>query len=254
MNAFKSFIYQNCIPIFGSILTSRNRYINVIYYHDVVKGAGESYMRINIDIFRRHMLYLKNSGYKTFTFQELSDLCLEQWNKKHLLITFDDGWLSNYTEIFDFMKGNGIKYNIFLETAKIGKDTRYLNWEQIREMYRSGIVGFGAHTYSHPNMSDMSGIDIQQEIFKVNDIIKTELGFKPKDFCFPFGAYSKESLNTVAGTKAYRRIYTSDMRYSYALDDVIVFGRNAISDNEPFKVFKDKAAGKYNIFATLLHK
>ena len=40
-------------------------------------------------------------------------------SRKSILITFDDGWLSNYTEIFDFMKLKKIKYNIFLEIATI---------------------------------------------------------------------------------------------------------------------------------------
>lgn len=253
MNVLKSFIYQEIIPALGRLTIDKNRYINVIYYHDVVKGEGSTYMRINFERFKRQMLLLKKMGYKTFVFQELGDKKIEQWNRKHILITFDDGWISNYDEIFDFMKAEGIKYNIFPETAKIGKNSNYLTWDTVRKMYSSGLVGFGAHTYSHPNMSKLEGLDLKQEIDTANEIINTELGFIPEDFCFPFGAYSQETIEAILEKRVYKRIYTSDMRYSYPQHDAIIFGRNAISDSDTTKIFKNKVAGRYNIYNSLIH-
>ena len=253
MNALKSFIYQEIVPALGRLTIGKNRYINVIYYHDVVKGEGSTYMRINFERFKQQMLLLKKMGYETFVFQELGDKKILQWNRKHILITFDDGWLSNYDEIFDFMKAEGIKYNIFLETAKIGKDPKYLSWDTVREMYKSGLVGFGAHTFSHPDMSKLESLDLNQEIDAANEIINTELGFIPEDFCFPYGAYSQETIAAILEKKVYKRIYTSDMRYSYQQRDAIIFGRNAISDSDSEKIFKNKASGKYNIFNSLTH-
>lgn len=253
MNALKTFIYQEIIPALGRLAIGKNRYINVIYYHDVVKGEGSTYMRINIERFKRQMLLLKKIGYKTFVFQELGDIKIEQWNRKHILITFDDGWVSNYEQIFDFMKAEGIKYNIFLETAKIGKDPSYLSWDTVRKMYNSGLVGFGAHTFSHPNMSKLDNLDLKQEIDAANNIINTEIGFIPEDFCFPFGAYSQETIEAILEKKVYKRIYTSDMRYSYPQQDAIIFGRNAVSDSDSIRIFKNKVAGRYNIYNSLLH-
>lgn len=251
MNTLKSFIYKKIIPCIGQICIRNNRYINVIYYHDVVNGNGETYMRINIDRFKQHMLYLKSNGYQTYTFQDLNNRSLEKWKKKHILITFDDGWLSNYNKIYDFMKSNGIKYNIFLETAKIGKNPEYLSWKNVREMYNSGLVGFGAHTYSHPNMSKLDGLDLNLEIDHANELIQKELGFIPEDFCFPYGAYSQEVIDSIIKMGTYRRIYTSDLRYTYSQQETLIFGRNAISDTESLKVFKNKAAGKYNVLNSL---
>ena len=73
MNVLKSFIYQDIIPALGQLTIGKNQYINVIYYHDVVKGEGSTYMRINFERFKQQMLLLKKMGYETFVFQKLGD-------------------------------------------------------------------------------------------------------------------------------------------------------------------------------------
>lgn len=251
MNTLKACVYRKIIPSIGSAFISRNKFINTIYYHDVVKGRGNSFMCINEDTFKNQMLYLIKCGYQTKNFVDLSTPENCKWKKNTLLITFDDGWISNYTMIYDFMKSHGLKYNIFLEVGKIGVDDNYLNWGQIKEMFLSGIVGFGAHTYSHSNMSDFKTINVEKEIYQANSVMQRELGFAPKDFCFPYGVYSPETLQEIIGLNVYDRIYTSDLRYSYAQNGTIIFGRNAISNDESFDIFQNKVRSRYNVLSLL---
>ena len=96
---------------------NKNKYINVIYYHDIVKGSGYASQQTNIDLFKKQMQYIKDNGYKTFTFDELDSDDNVKYNTKSVLITFDDGWRSNYTEIFDFMKEIGIKTFRYIKSA-----------------------------------------------------------------------------------------------------------------------------------------
>ena len=251
MNALKYFVYKNIIPMLGSVFNGRNKYINVIYYHDIVKGEGESFMKTSLYLFKKQMQYISDNGYVTKRFDDLGTLddCL--CDGKSVIIAFDDGWLSNYTEIFEYMESHGLKYNIFLEVGKIGTYPGYLSWDQVREMYGSGTVGFGAHTYTHPDMTNLSAVDLNHEIDDANEKIERELGFVPRDFCFPYGRYSEETLQAVIDKKVYNRIYTSDLGYSYLRQYAIVFGRNAISNDEDFTIFENKLKGRYNIYTTI---
>lgn len=254
MNALKKIVYNYIIPSIGQLNSRKNQYVNVIYYHDIVDGPGSTYMKLPFGKFKRQMEYLKNNGWQTLRFDDLrtNEDCLCSNTKKAVLITFDDGWASNYDMIFDYMHRSGLKYNIFLEVGKIGLDPNYLTWEQVKEMHTSGIVGFGAHTFNHPNMSDISELDLSIEIDKANQIINQQLGITPRDFCFPYGAYSHDSLSALVDRHSYDRIYTSDLRYSYPMDGQIIFGRNAISDAESFNVFKHKLKGNFNIWHNLM--
>ena len=248
MNLVKKQIYDNVVPVVGKLLKCKNKYINVIYYHDVVKENGSGAQHTNIDIFKSHMNYIAENGYKTYTFDEFEKGADISFSPKSVLITFDDGWLSNYAEIFAFMREKGLKYNVYLAVNEIGNNPEYLNWDQIREMHESGLVGFGAHTYSHVSMQKIDEVDIEKEITLANKKFFDELGYMPMDFCYPYGYYSKESNDYFVKNTVYKRIYTSDLMFSYEQDGKIIFGRSSINNDESFKTFKNKLCGNYNTF------
>ncbi len=251
MNSIKQLVYNYGIPFVGYLFRLNNKYVNVVYYHDIVKGEGFSFIRTNIDVFKRQMEYIASRGYKTLRFDDLDDNAIK-YNPKTIVIAFDDGWKSNYTEIYGLMKSLGIKYNIYLTVKEIGTNPDYLTWEQVQQMHDEGLVGFGTHTYSHPDMSDISRIDPKIEFDKADSVFHEHLGFWPLDFCYPFGKYSEESNDYILKHTAYKRIYTSRLMYSYLQDGKVVFGRNGISNNETFGVFKSKTKGFYNVWRKLL--
>lgn len=254
MKSLKRFVYSNIVPVISAILKYKNKYINVIYYHDIVTGDGGGAQQTNIDVFKKHMEYIAENRYKTVTFDEIENGADIAFNDKCVLITFDDGWLSNYTEIFEFMKEKNIKYNIFLAVGEISNNPQYLTWDMIREMHKSSLVGFGAHTYSHVSMRDIKTIDIQKEIEDANNKIFNELNYYPVDFCYPYGHFSQESNDFLLSNTKYKRIYTSEHDFSYATKGKIIFGRSSINNNEPFKTFVHKLNGKYNAFNTIRGK
>lgn len=251
MNPIKKLIYNYGIPLVGRMCHSKNKLVNVIYYHDVVKGEGYSFMRINIDVFKCQMEYIATHGYKTLRFDELDDKTIK-YDSKTIVIVFDDGWKSNYTEIYDMMKSLDIRYNIYLTVKEIGINPDYLTWEQIKQMHDEGLVGFGIHTYTHPDMSDISKIDPKVEFDMADYIFREKLGYQPLDFCYPFGYYSKESNDYIVKNTRYSRIYTSDLMYSYMQGGKVIFGRNGISNSESFGVFKAKLKGYFNVWKIIV--
>lgn len=251
MGVVKRLLFRNVVPIIGRIMVGKNKYCNVIYYHDIVETEGETYMRTNIDVFRKQMDYLAREGYSTLRFDDLDNEEQLAFAKKRILIAFDDGWKSNYTAIFDYMKTKGLKYNVFLTIGEIGKNDDYLTWDQVREMHQSGIVGFGAHTYSHPDMSDFNKIDYDLEIVRADSVFEKELGYKPLDFCYPFGYYSDAGNHILEERSGYKRIYTSKMMYSYKENGMVIMGRNGINGDWPFGVFRSQVDGYFNVFKSL---
>lgn len=251
MNPIKQLIYNYGIPFVGRMFHSNNKFVNVIYYHDIVEGEGHSFMHMNIDVFRHQMEYIAKEGYRTLRFDELNDETLK-YDPKTVVIAFDDGWKSNYTMIYDLMQSLGLKYNIYLAVKEIGMNPDYLTWEQVRQMHDEGLVGFGAHTYTHPDMSDINKIDPKVEFDKADAIFVEKLGYKPLDFCYPFGYYSKVSNDYITKHTCYTRIYTSRIMYSYIQNGKVIFGRNGISNDETFGVFKAKLKGYFNVWKKLL--
>lgn len=253
MNPIKKILFQYGIPFIGRLCYSKNKYVNVIYYHDIVQGKGNSFQQTNINVFKRQMEYIASHGYKTFRFDDLNNETIK-YDPKTVVIAFDDGWKSNYIEIYEFMRSLGIKYSIYLAVKEIGVNPDYLTWKQVWQMHNEGLVGFGTHTYTHPHVNSIDNIDVNVEFNKADSIFKDHLGYQPLDFCYPYGTYTNETNEYISRKLLYKRIYTSDLMYSYSLNGKIIFGRNGINGEEPFGVFVSKLKGYYNVWMSIIKR
>nr|WP_314045402.1 polysaccharide deacetylase family protein [uncultured Leptotrichia sp.] len=123
---------------------SRKKFFTCLMYHSVYKVGIPGI--ISTEEFEEQMKVIKDK--KTFKMEELKGLGYKL-PENSVLVTFDDGYKNNYVEAFPILKKYGIKATIFLNTKYIGKNDFYLNWDQVREMYDSGLVDFQMHTHSH---------------------------------------------------------------------------------------------------------
>ena len=123
---------------------TRKNFVLCLMYHSVDSKKGKG--GIFVDEFEEHIKWIKDK--KTFKMEELKNLnyTLPQ---NSILITFDDGYKNNYTLAFPILKKYNMKATVFLNTKFIGEDEAYLNWDEIREMYKSGLIDFQLHTHSH---------------------------------------------------------------------------------------------------------
>ena len=123
---------------------TRKNFVLCLMYHSIDSEKNKG--GIFVDEFEEHIKWIKDK--KTFKMEELKGLDYTL-PPNSILITFDDGYKNNYTLAFPILKKYNMKATIFLNTKFIEKDEAYLNWDEIREMYKSGLIDFQLHTHSH---------------------------------------------------------------------------------------------------------
>jgi len=139
-----------------------NKYdIPVIMYHRVIKDidreSGKHGTYVTIDQFRSHMTILKDGGYIPITFRDLSKIPIHQrFEKKYIMLTFDDGYIDNYTYAFPILKEFGFKAIIYLVSNRTynkwdvdltdEKTFKMMDLPMLEEMRDSGLIEFGGHT------------------------------------------------------------------------------------------------------------
>lgn len=120
-------------------------------------------------------------------------------DKKYLAITFDDGPHPKETEqVLDILKKHDVKATFFVA----GK---HVNWYS-KPLIRASNEGheIGNHTFNHPDISNLSAIQIENEILKCEEIIIKKTGKKPTLFRPPYGSYNEKKLGDIANKHGYK--------------------------------------------------
>lgn len=100
----------------------------ILTYHRVVSGVElETYhiqdgMYVTVDCFTAQMRFLK-AHFAVISFAELLSMWVEnRWDpaQRYCVVTFDDGWLDNYTHALPVLKSYDIPATVFLPTTFIG--------------------------------------------------------------------------------------------------------------------------------------
>ena len=132
-----------------------DRALPVLMYHHIVEdGEPCNDMTITVSRMEQDLRWLTEHGYHTVLPRELAGG--EPLPEKPLLITFDDGYRSNYTLAYPILQKYGMKATIFAVGVSFGtdhyKDTDYaitphFGAAEAAEMTASGLISIQSHTY-----------------------------------------------------------------------------------------------------------
>lgn len=227
MSKFKSIriVAVLIILCFGFALIQQERRtisLPILLYHEI-NDTGEGESVISKQVFITHLDALKEAGYQTVTFQQLIDSVENGVDlpKKPILITFDDGYVSNYEIAYPALKERDMKATIFIIGNSVGKDTYketgspmipHFSYEQAQEMVKSGTISIQSHTYDLHQYEPLEGNKyregilprsgetmeeyqdaIYQDLKKSISDIQLNLGETVNVLAYPFGLHTKES-------------------------------------------------------------
>lgn len=220
-------------------------YVPVLIYHHLDPNISD-YETVKPSDFEAQMSYLHKAGYHTITVSELETFVRtgKRLPSKPILLTFDDGYESNYQYAYPILKKYRMKATIFVIAERMGhQDLKLprLTWEQCKEMYDSGFVDIQSHSYDlHSKVKDENGkpapaaltrikgkdgkletkeayeARVKADFILSKTLIEQKVGNHVTSFCFPFGAYNDDlvrllkevgfttAFTTATGVSTYR--------------------------------------------------
>ena len=166
--------------------------VPVLMYHGVTDdlwGMTELFVKpANMD---EQIGYLVENGYTPIWFE---DLPYVDTIEKPVILTFDDGYMDNYTELFPILQKYGVKATVFVVTGTVDNNPRILTGEQIREMSDSGLVSIQSHTVTHPYLNSLTPEQQKWELEQSQKDIFAMTGKLPTVICYPSGQYNSTTL------------------------------------------------------------
>ena len=152
--------------------------VPILMYHHLSEDVTNSEM-VSPEQFEAQIRALAEAGYTGISFDELQAYVLrgEPLPEKPVVITFDDGYRSNYTLAYPILQKYGMKATIFAIGVSFGtdhyKDTDYaitphFGAAEASEMTASGLISIQSHTYDmHQWPPYETGLAVRENILQL---------------------------------------------------------------------------------------
>ena len=200
--------------------------ILVLNYHQVNNSFTP--LAVPVNAFADQMNYLVDSGYIAITPDELASGLAGEITlpEKPVMITFDDGYIDNYTNAFPILKALGLRATVFMVPGFVGKP-QYMSWENLKEMEKNGIT-VQSHTLNHAKLEELPDDEIRNELLNSKLMLEENLGHPVEFLAYPTGTYNLH-IAGIASDVGYKGAFT--VKYGnvdlgsnmYALERVPIF-------------------------------
>ena len=200
----KQIIKQEDVTLKGNLSMHK---IPVLMYHSIKgrdrPGSVHDY-EIKEDIFENQMHFLKKNGYSSVLFNDL--MSPEKLPDKGLIITFDDGHLSNYTIAFPILRRLGFRAEFFVTSGQI-EDNNRMRSHHLRELMDNGM-SIGSHGRTHAYLDEMNDDEAKTELLESKERLENVIGSSVFSFSAPGGRFRERHVQ-IAINCGYRFFCTS---------------------------------------------
>jgi len=147
--------------------------IPILLYHDITDDD------VPPALFVAHMSALYNAGFTAISLAQLNDFVFRgiELPPNPIIITFDDGYLSNYVYAFPVLQRYNFPATIFPMGISFGRDTHLGSGRPIRprfgetearRMIDSGLISLQSHTFDMHNVEGFDPSPIRRGILKMD--------------------------------------------------------------------------------------
>jgi peptidoglycan/xylan/chitin deacetylase (PgdA/CDA1 family) len=247
----------------GKTVVDQTAQVIIFCYHRLVDKIRYPGTEITPAAFEEQMKQLKDRGITVIGMQDL--LAWRRGEKsippRCAVISFDDGWKSQYEVAWPILKKYGYPVTMFIYTEGVRGGLlaggEAITWEQLADMRDNG-VDIEAHSATHQDLREGHMITItapgakktrkkltgpeyeqwlQNEVVGCKQLLEQRLAIRVNCFAVPFGTYN-EHVKEIARNTGYEAMFTvygQPLTFTSPLDSL---GRYAIEANKP-KVFED---------------
>src|SRR3954462_15202576 len=245
-------------PVISKPAVDQNAQVVVFGYHRFVNVVKRPDTEITPALFEQQMQELKNKNISVIPMQDF--LAWRRGEKaipaKSAIITFDDGWKSQYEVAWPIMKKFNYPVTLFIYTEGIRpghfSGGESMSWDMLAEMRDAG-VDIQGHSATHSDLrrpydkiakKKLSPEEYEQwlnnELVGSKQMIEQKLGVKVNCFAVPYGFHNDHirDICMKAGYEAMFTVYGQPITMHTPLNSV---GRYLMENNKP-KTFTDAVA------------
>ncbi len=183
----------------------------ILMYHGItiengtvskLRDTGADIYDVSIENFRNQISWLKSRNYSMTTITDR-----DENDEAQVILTFDDGELSNYEQALSILKEFNARAYFFIIVNRVGKEG-YMSWDQIRKLHEAGMI-IGSHGLSHEILTNLLDTQIEQELAASKRTIEKNLDILVEDISIPRG-FCNNKIIQMAREVGYNNVFISN--------------------------------------------
>ena len=241
------------------IMQANQPQLTILLYHHLIpeadnKGFVDNGLVISKELFAKHIEYLYNNQYHTVSSAELRAFLYEKkvLPPKSVMITFDDGYMSNYLHAYPILKQYGFTAVICAITGNIQtKDQEYnpdsldmLSWMQVAAS--SDVFEYASHTnLLHKPVDGRSGfVSVSLEEAQADLIRSLKRVNNDKLFAYPLGQYNAQMVEMLRNN-GIDLAFTINKGYVNQNSNPLLLNRVTVYSSFDLATFESVVTGRY---------
>lgn len=222
-------------------------YFPILAYHKVSADKEFGLTTVHPQKFKEQIQFLLDNGFSPITFSDIRKS--KSLPEKPVIITFDDGYESVYTDAFPVMQEYNIRGTVFILTEYIGnynewegfriqRGIRHLSEGQIKHLHAQEWE-IGSHGPAHDYLPAISDESVLRQLTESRNQLSAITGTEIISFCYPFGRSNKRIQN-LAGKAGYH-FAVGNMPFLYSRHkNLFHLGRRSIYHLDNRYLFNNK--------------
>lgn len=181
--------------------------VPILLYHRLIRREDADAGKVRDDeriwvsydtSFADQMRYLAEAGYRTLSLDEYVEIRAGRMQRpaKSVIVTFDDGYESNYTLAFPAIRAHGHRATIFVAPepddytrAKVEGIDGFLTDAQMRELADGGVA-IQSHTLTHCVLSELDDATARHELGESKRRLEAITGREVRHIAIPRAGHS----------------------------------------------------------------
>jgi peptidoglycan/xylan/chitin deacetylase (PgdA/CDA1 family) len=178
--------------------------VTVLLYHRVSDDVRDN-LTVGVAQFDRQMALLRRHCKVLSLDETLALETVPASDRPLVCVTFDDGYLDNFTHAFPILLRHGIAAAFFVSTGMIGTERPFphdvrrgdarpptMTWDQVRRMHDRGFT-IGSHSVTHIDCVKEPETTVADELDRSLHDLRQRLGLADVYFAYPYGG--REHMN-----------------------------------------------------------
>ncbi len=168
-----------------------NYEVPVLVYHSFGPAQSkketmmQKHYRVTTEIFEKQMKYLSDNGYHPVSFSTYVNSLINYTKlpDKTIVITFDDGWKTQYKYAVPILEKYNFTATFFIISGYVNYGA-YMNFDNLKDLVAHNFE-IGSHTKSHVILTKVDQTKLNDELIGSKKTLEDKLGIKVTTLAYP---------------------------------------------------------------------